>query len=121
MQLKDNSNQYLLTAAQGYNAPMTLGGGFAASNGPKASLLGIPVYVSTQIAINRTTGSSTDTTNVYLLDSSKAVLLERQGIELAFSDQVGFATDQSAYRAIARHGIAAVQPTAVEKITGVRV
>lgn len=120
MQLKDGSNQYMLTAAQGYNAPMALAGGFAASNGPKASLLGIPVYVSTQIAINRTTGSNSDTSNVYLLDSSKAVLLERQGIELAFSDQVGFATDQSAYRAIARHGIAAVQPTAVEKITGVR-
>lgn len=120
MQLKDNSNQYMLTAAQGYNAPMALAGGFASSNGPKASLLGIPVYVSTQIAINRTTGSNSDTSNVYLLDASKAVLLERQGIELAFSDQVGFATDQSAYRAIARHGIAAVQPTAVEKITGVR-
>jgi HK97 family phage major capsid protein len=120
MQLKDSSNQYLLTAAQGYNAPMALSGGFATSNGPKASLLGIPVYVSTQIAINRTTGSNSDTSNVYLVDSSKLVLLERQGIELAFSDQVGFATDQSAYRAIARHGIAAVQPTAVEKITGVR-
>jgi HK97 family phage major capsid protein len=120
MQLKDTAGQYLLTAAQGYNAPMALGGGFAASNGPKASLLGIPVYVSTQIAINRTQGSSSDTSHVYLLDSSKAVLLERQGIELAFSDQVGFATDQSAYRAIARHGVAAVQPTAVARITGVR-
>jgi HK97 family phage major capsid protein len=110
----------MLTAAQGYNAPMALAGGFAASNGPKASLLGIPVYVSTQIAINRTQGSNTDTTQVYLLDSSKAVLLERSGIELAFSDQVGFATDQSAYRAIARHGVAAVQPTAIARITGVR-
>lgn len=120
MQLKDTNNQYLLTAAQGYNAPMALGGGFATSNGPRAMLLGIPVYVSTQIAINRTVGTSSDTTNVYLLDASKAVLLERQGIELAFSDQIGFATDQSAYRATARHGIAAVQPTAVEVITGVR-
>lgn len=118
--LKDSSNQYLISGYQGYNAPMLPSGGFGASNGPRAMLLGIPVYVTSQIAINRTTGSNSDTSNVYLVDASKLVLLERQGIELAFSDQVGFATDQSAFRAIARHAIAVTQPTAVEKITGVR-
>lgn len=120
LKLKDQNDQYLLSGLGGYNAPMLASGGFAASNGPRAMLLGIPVYVTSQIAINRTVGTSTDTSNVYLVDASKLVLLERQGIELAFSDQVGFATDQSAYRAIARHAIAITQPTAVEKIVGVR-
>lgn len=118
--IKDTTGNYIVSNFQGYNAPSVFGGQLPGSNGPKAMLAGVPVYLTSQIGITNTVGTSTDCSNVYVGDASKVIVLERQGIELAFSDQVGFATDQSAYRAIGRSAIAVTQPTALEVIKGVR-
>jgi HK97 family phage major capsid protein len=119
--IKDTTGNYILSTSQGYNAPALFGGQIPGNaNGPRAMVMGIPVYLTSQIGIANTVGTSTDCSNLYIGDASKIVILERQGIELAFSDQVGFATDQSAYRAIARSALAVIQPTAVEVINGVR-
>lgn len=84
-------------------------------------LLGsIPLFKTTNLLITQTVGSSTDCTTIIMGDSSKVVILERQGIELATSEHVAFANDQTAVRAIARSAVALLQPAAVELITGVR-
>jgi len=118
--IKDTTGNYIVSSFQGVNTPMYFGGQLPGSNGPKAMLLGVPVYLTSQIGIANTVGTSTDCSNVYVGDASKVIILERQGIELAFSDQVGFSNDQSAWRAIARSAVAVTQPTALEVIKGVR-
>lgn len=118
--IKDSTGNYVLSSFQGYNAPAVFGGQLPGSNGPKALLAGVPVYLTSQIGIANTVGTSTDCSNIYVGDASKVIILERQGIELAFSDQVGFANDQSAWRAIGRSAVAVTQPTALEVIKGVR-
>jgi HK97 family phage major capsid protein len=118
--IKDTTGNYIVSSFQGVNTPMYFGGQLPGSNGPKAMLLGVPVYLTSQIGITNTVGTSTDCSNIYVGDASKVIILERQGIELAFSDQVGFASDQSAWRAIGRSAVAITQPTALEVIKGVR-
>ena len=118
--IKDTTGNYIVSSFQGVNTPMYFGGQLPGSNGPKAMLLGVPVYLTSQIGIANTVGTSTDCSNIYVGDASKVIILERQGIELAFSDQVGFANDQSAWRAIGRSAVAITQPTALEVIKGVR-
>jgi len=118
--IKDTTGNYILSNFQGVNSPMIMNGQLPGSNGPRAFLAGVPVYITSQIGIANTVGTSTDCSNAYLGLADKLVILERQGLELAFSDQVGFANDQSAYRAIARSAIAITQPTAVSVIKGIR-
>ena len=118
---KDTTNNYLLSNAGGYNVPTLMQTGLTNATGPKAVLLGnLPVWFSSQLSITTTVGSSTDTTTVIIGNSRNVLILERQGIEVAYSEHVAFATDQSAARAIGRAAIAVIQPTAVETITGVR-
>lgn len=123
--IKDSTGNYLMSNAQGMGAggvgfPWAFGTGLAGAP-PKAFLLGyLPTYFSSQLSIALTVGSSTDCTTVILGASNQVLILERQGLEVAFSEHVGFATDQSAARCIGRAAIAILQPTAVETIVGVR-
>ena len=116
---KDSTGNYLLSNQNGYNAPSILSTGLPQA-GPKAVVTGLPVWFSSQINIARTVGSSTDCTTVIVGKASNVVLLERQGIEIAYSEHVAFANDQSAARAIGRSAIAILQPSAVATIAGVR-
>lgn len=86
----------------------------------EGNVLGIPMFKTTNLLITQTVGSSTDCTTVILGDSSKVVILERQGVELAVSEHIAFNTDQTAVRALARSAVALLQPAAVMTITGVR-
>ena len=117
--LKDATGNFLLSNQNGYNAPSILATGLPGS-GPKGVVTGLPVWFSSQINIARTVGSSTDCTTVIVGKSGQVLILERQGIEIAYSEHVAFATDQSAARAIGRSAIAILQPSAVTTIAGVR-
>lgn len=117
---KDSTGNYLLSNQNGYNAPGILSTGLPDARAPKAVILGIPVWFSSQLSIALTVGSSTDCTTVILGNQRNVVILERQGIEVATSEHVAFANDQTATRAIGRSAVAVLQPTAVETITGVR-
>lgn len=120
--IKDTTNNYLLSNAGGYNAPMVMGTGLpAAVTAPKAVLLGVyPVWFSSQINIARTVGSSADCSVVYFGNRNNIVIVEAKGIEVAFSEHVAFANDQTAARAIGRAAIAVLQPAALGVMTGVR-
>jgi HK97 family phage major capsid protein len=119
--IKDTTNNYILSNAGGYNAPMLMSSGLPNASAPKAVLLGTyPTWYSSQIGIARTVGTSSDTTNVYLGNRNFVVIVEAMGIEVAFSEHVAFANDQTAARAIGRSAIAILQPAAVGVMTGVR-
>jgi HK97 family phage major capsid protein len=120
--IKDTTNNYLLSNAGGYNAPSIMSTGLAAQvSAPKAVLLGsYPAWFSSQINIARTVGTSTDCTDVYFGNRNNIVIVEAKGIEVAFSEHVAFANDQTAARAIGRSAIAVLQPAALGVMVGVR-
>jgi HK97 family phage major capsid protein len=123
--IKDSTGNYILWAAGGINAPRLYGGqivGMPATRvDPNASLLNsIDFYFSNQMLTNRTVGTSADTTDLVLTNRANLLIIERQGIEVAYSEHVAFNSDQTAARAIGRAAIVALQPTGVEVITGIR-
>lgn len=118
--IKDSTGNYILSNRNGINAPNGFGTGLPGA-APKAVILDtIPLWFSSQINIARTVGTSTDCTTVVIGKSDQVVILERLGIEVAFSEHVYFANDQSAARAIGRSAIAILQPSAVATIAGIR-
>jgi len=124
--VKDSTGNYILWAAGGVNAPRLYGGQvagqFAGQGGnPNAVLLNMmDFFFSNQMLTNRVVGTSNDTTDLILTARSNLLIIERQGIEVAYSEHVAFANDQTAARAIGRAAIVALQPTGVEVITGIR-
>ncbi len=112
---KDAEGRYLMSATG-----VPTGYGDMAGR-PRGLLLDyIPVYTTTSLSIALTVGTSTDCTTVILGDSSNVVILERQGIELGFSEHIFFQNDEMGVRAIARSAVAILQPAAVLTLTGNR-
>jgi len=119
-QIKDANGNYLMSNIGGYGRPTSYGTGLEGSP-PKALLIGqLGMYFSSQLNIARTVGSSTDATTIIVGQGRYIVILERQGIEVAFSEHIAFNTDQTAARAIARSAVAVTQPKALTTITGAR-
>jgi hypothetical protein len=87
---------------------------------PKGIVIEIPLWFSSQINIARTVGTSTNCTTVIIGRADQVLLLDRQGIEVAFSEHLYFNTDETAARAIARSAIAVITPNAVATIAGVK-
>ena len=118
--IKDADGNYILSNMSGVNAPAAFGTGIPGA-APKGVILGtIPMWFSSQINIARTVGTSSDCTSMFMGASNQVLGLERQGIEIAFSEHLYFNTDETAARAIARSAIAILQPDAVAQINGIR-
>ena len=113
---KDNEGRYLISTQ-----PIAWTGESTQTSAPRRVLAGyLPISTSTSLSIAQTVGASTDCTSVIIGDASQVYIVERQGVEIMFSEHVYFTTDELAVRAITRSSIAILQPLAVELITGVR-
>jgi HK97 family phage major capsid protein len=117
--LKDSDGNYILSNRNGVNAPGAFGTGLPGA-APKGIVIEIPLWFSSQINIARTVGTSTNCTTVIIGRADQVLLLDRQGIEVAFSEHLYFNTDETAARAIARSAIAVITPIAVATIAGVK-
>jgi HK97 family phage major capsid protein len=95
------------------------------------TLLGVPWKTTTQIPINITVGSNSDTSEVYLVSMSQAMLFDSMRLEIAVSREGTytdannnlvsvFQTDQTLIRAIAEHDFHMRHDEAISIITGVR-
>ena len=94
---------------------------------------GVPFFLTTQIPVNITTGTSTNTTYLVLVDINELIIGENQALELAVSDEASytpnggttwisaFQAQQTLFRAVLRHDIAHRRPNHVIVQTGVRV
>ena len=80
----------------------------------------LPAFKTTNLTITETAGSSTDCSTAIVGDSSQVFILERAGVEVAFSEHLYFNTDELAVRAISRSSLVLLQPAAVTLITGIR-
>jgi HK97 family phage major capsid protein len=105
--LKDSQGEYLYTLSPNLRDPDTL--------------VGLPVYLTTQIPINLTVGTSTDGSYMLVGQFDEAIIGERLGMEFAI-DQSGTAFEyyQSWIRAISRLDFALRTPEVFCKVTGVR-
>ena len=124
--LKDASGRYIFSDVSVWGGPVmnpAPGTDFGALwNGPSKAvgrLFGYPVYLSTQILINETQGSSSVASHIIIGAFNFAYILERMAFEIAISDQVAFASDQTAIRGLARSTIALTQPLGFSVATGI--
>ena len=105
--IKDSSGQYIYNVSPSLREP--------------DSLMGIPVYLTTQRPANLTVGSSTDCSYIICGQFDEAIIGERLGMEFSI-DQSGTAFEyyQSWIRAISRLDFTLRTPGDFCKVTGVR-
>lgn len=105
--IKDSNGQYIYNVSPSLREP--------------DSLMGIPVYLTTQIPVNLTVGTSTDCSYILCGQFDEAIIGERLGMEFSI-DQSGTAFEyyQSWIRAIARLDFTLRTPEVFCKVTGVR-
>jgi HK97 family phage major capsid protein len=109
----------LLTLKKGVtddNTPLLLD---AVSEGPVPSIFGVPVYLSAQLSITETVGSSSDCTSVYVYEAAEVVAVRRTDARLEISSDAFFDSDQSAIRGIVRFDLVVPNPEAVVRISGI--
>lgn len=115
--IQDTAGYPILMANQGVNAPNR-------SFGP--NLFGYPYYLTTQLSIARTVGTSSDTTNVYFGRFWESYVLMSGGLMIDTSTEAADATnsafwsDQTWIRAKQRVGFLVRRPSGVVVWTGVR-
>lgn len=103
--LKSTTNEYLLSETPTASTPRTL--------------FGVPVYVSGQLSIAETQGTSTNASSIYVFNAAEVVYVRRQEIELELDRSRLFNSDQSELRAKLRGDLVVPNPTAVVRILGV--
>lgn len=109
---KDNEGRYVVS-----QAPIPWG-----AAGTPTKVLGgiIPYTTTTTLSRTQSVGSSTDCTTAIVGDASNVFILERQGIEIFFTEHLYAATDEIGVRATTRSTIVILQPTAVLLMSGIR-
>lgn len=83
-------------------------------------LFGIPVYVSTQISVTETEGTSGAVCSwLGLVDMKQVVVGRRQELSIKFSEDYSFNTDSTAIRATSRWDFQPIEAAAVQIIDGI--
>ncbi len=122
VKLKDASGRYIFTSYASWGGPRMQaipGSNLTYPSKAVGDINGIPFYLSTQLSITRTQGSSSAATNLYYGDFSKVLILERQAVDIFMSEHYAMNADQTAVRVTARSTVAVTQPTALAKATGI--
>lgn len=86
----------------------------------RRSLFGHPVFVSPQISVTETVGSSSDCSYILAVDMSKVVVGRRLDVGVLIDPYSKSGTDQVVLQTISRWGMGVIYPAAVEIVTGVR-
>lgn len=106
--IKDTQNHYLWADPSAPGDPPTV--------------WGYPVFMTTQIPINLTVGTSTDCSEIYLGAWAHLAYGQRKLLEIKASDEAGsaFENDQVFIRAIERYDVDVLHGAAFDITTGVR-
>jgi HK97 family phage major capsid protein len=86
----------------------------------RQSLFGVPIYLSSQISITQTEGSSNDCSWIGVADMTRVVVVRRNQVTVLYDPFTRSANDQVAILSTTRWGFAVIDETAVEVIRGVR-
>ena len=104
--LKDTTNAPLLTENPTTDAPQRM--------------FGAPVYVTSQLPVNETQGTSSDASSVYVYAPGQVVLVRRKDVEIELDRSRLFDSDQSEMRGKLRVDLIVPNPVSVVRVTGVR-
>lgn len=90
----------------------------APGEAPRRSIYGLPVLLSSQLAIAETQGTSTNASSAYVYDASEIVVVRRQDVTVEIDRSRLFNSDESEIRAITRMDMIVPHPAAVCRISG---
>jgi HK97 family phage major capsid protein len=92
--------------------------------GPTRGMLGLigidSTYISNQLAVNETQGTSTDASSSYVLDTSRVFVVRRADITIEVDRSRLFNADKSEIRAKARVNLYVPEGQAIARIVGIR-
>lgn len=91
----------------------------ATASAPR-QIYGRPVYLSAQLSITETKGTSTDCSSIYVFDPDQVVAVIREDVRVEVDRSRLFNSDQSEIRAIMRADLVVTHPAGVVRIEGVR-
>jgi HK97 family phage major capsid protein len=83
-------------------------------------IFGVPVYVSSQMSITETRGTSTDTSSSYVFDTSRVFVVRRQAETVETDASRLFNQDKTEVRAKARLNLYVPDGQAIARIRGIR-
>jgi HK97 family phage major capsid protein len=106
--------------ATGSVRPVLADGAGSPTEGIRPSIYGVPVFISGQLSITETQGTSTDCSTSYVYTASECVLVRRQDVEVELDRSRLFNTDQSEMRGKLRADLIVPNPAAVARIIGIR-
>ena len=83
-------------------------------------VFGSRVFVSAQLTLTETQGTSSDANSIYVYSPSEVVFVRRQDVEIELDRSRLFDVDESEMRAKLRADLLVPNPAAVVRIVGVR-
>lgn len=83
------------------------------------SIYGVPVFLSSQLSVTETQGSSSLASSAYVYDVSEVYAVLRQDVRVELDSSRLFNSDQSEVRAILRADVVVPNPKAVCRILGI--
>lgn len=106
--------------SSGSNKPVLQDSAGSGSQGIERSIYGVPVYLSSQLSITETKGSSNDTSSIYVYQPDQIVAVIREDVRVERDSSRLFNSDQTEVRAIMRADLVVPNPASVVRIVGVR-
>lgn len=104
----------------GNNKPLLQESAGPATAGIRRTLYGVPVYLTSQLAITETQGTSTDCSSAYVYQANEVLAVRREQTIVEADSSRLFNQDMTEIRGIARWDLVVPNPTAVVRILGIR-
>lgn len=102
------------------NKPIMQASAGAGSQGVENSIYGVPVYLSTQLSVTETQGTSGAVcSSAYVFQADQVIMIRSHAVRLEADTGPFFSTDQIAVRGAARVAVAVPSPLAVCRIKGI--
>ncbi len=103
----------------GSNKPVLIDSAGAPTEGPRRSIYGIPVHLTSQLATDETQGSATTANSMYVYQGDQVCAVMRQDANIQVDTSVAFSSDRTAVRVTLRADLVLPNPDAVVRILGV--
>jgi HK97 family phage major capsid protein len=106
--------------ATGSVRPLLIDASGSPTQGVRPSIYGVPVFLSSQLSITETQGTSTDCSTSYVYQADQCVVVRRQDVEVELDRSRLFNTDQSEMRGKLRADLICPNAAAIVRIIGIR-
>lgn len=103
----------------GSNKPVLTDGAGSPSEGPRRSIYGVPVHLTSQLAIDETHGTATNANSMYVYQADQVVTVIRSDADIRVDTSAAFSSDRTAVRVTLRADLVLPNPDAVVRIEGV--